>query len=129
MSSPNWFKLRVLYSGIYPSAIEKLAEKLDVDPELIANSEGVSAESFGMLYIRRNDVLKITAIAELPDNKTRTIIDFADGTSLIIGERANKLVERVEEFLKMTATVEMPEWIFLPNMKPNSHHNDEIQED
>ncbi len=134
--NPNWFKVRVLYNGIYPKSINELAKKLDLPPEEIAEGkrkkgEQIETDVIAYSYIRRDDIQKIAAMMQIPDSPEETLIEFIDGSSAVVFEFHETLVKRVDKFLQLEPTIKLyPRPMFIHHdMSEVEESEDEPDED
>lgn len=107
LMNSNWFKLPILYNGIYPENVRKLAEKLEIPPEDIARRDNVSDKVLAYHWIRREAVQTILSITQIPEFPDETLIDFADGSSTVCYMRHDKLIKYIDKFLSLEPTINL----------------------
>lgn len=121
MKNGDLFRLRIVYSGIYSRNVIELAEKLDVPVEDVAKSRGDVGLVSAYEWIRRDVVMNIMKLTQLPDSLNETLIQFADGSSMIVDDRHDLLAKRIINFLKTPPSVE-----FAPRQLIYISHPDEL---
>ena len=104
----NWFRLPIYYKR-YPKEILKLARRAGVDPEEIAERDGINTDSFISVSIPRSELKTLFRIEEYPENPAMTLMYFDTGNIELIVEPERKLTARIDRFLKTTPAYEMDE--------------------
>lgn len=107
INNPNWLTLLILYDGIYPERIRKMAEKIEVPVEEIAKTKNLDGKAIGLHTIRREVVQRILCFSQLPDDPKKTVVEFLDGSYTVIYMNHKKLIRLVDEFLKLEPTIEL----------------------
>lgn len=103
----NWFRLPILYNGIFPENIRKLSEKLEIPPQQIAERDGVDDKVLAYHWIRREAVQMIVSITQIPEYPGETLIEFIDGSSTVCYMNHSKLIKYIDEFLSLEPTIIM----------------------
>jgi len=102
--NPNWFKINVLCLDVYPKAIHKLAKKLEIPVEQIADGKEIVTEIPAWKYIRREEMMCTLEISQIPHEPDKSMIEFFDRI-LIVCEPCHTLINRLDKFLQMEPTV------------------------
>jgi len=103
----NWLKLPILYNGIYPTHIKKMADKIGVTPEEIAESKGIDGNVVGKYSVRREVIQRILSFTQIPESPNETVLEFIDGSFTVVYMEHDKLIKIVDEFLKLQSDIEL----------------------